>query len=429
MQRSLHALLLVVALVVPSLAQADGVQFNGGCSNFTWNQNTEPDFATYKIYDRTSTSADPTLKLTLGQAGSITCAQLQLNSGQHYTSISATDLVGNESPRSEEIPYVIVADNQVSDLRLTAIGATTFDVAFTQVDDGAGAAATYDVRVKTPTMDWGTATSVTAGTCSTPLAGTSIGATMACTITGLSATTAYEIQLVPYRGTIAVDAVYGPLSNVAGGTTGGVVENLGDRTITFSDTFTRADGVLTSPWEGGYTQGSAALNLTIVGNKIRVAGTTNDATMTYNVTLPNDQWCEFTIATMTGSGTRAPRCILAANAPGTLNAYEFTALVGVSGTKSRIMKWTNGSASAPDILVSENSTTWAATDVLRAEKRGSTLTLFRNGTQLLTTTNTSYTGGRGGIMNYSGASAANVELDNVRFGTFAVAGSDICGCN
>ncbi len=428
----LRLLILMAVLMAgwTGQAAAEGVQYNGTCTSVAWIANTEPDLAGYRLYDRTSTAQPKTLIKTYGgQITSATCLSLGFNAGQHYLSLASFDASGNESGTTVEIPFVVTVDNQITNLRVTSIGATDVSLAFTEVSNGAGAPATYDVRVKTPTMDWGTAASVTSGTCSTPVAGTTIGATKTCTVTGLTTTTAYEFQMIPYRGTINVDAVYGPLSNVTGATTGGVIDDLGDRTVTFSDTFNRADGVLTSPWEGGYTQSSAALNLTIVGNEIRAAGTTNDATMTYNVALPNDQWCEFTLATMTGSGVRAPRCLLAANAPGNLNAYEFTALVGVSGVKSRIMKWANGTASAPDILVSENSTTWAATDVLRAEKRGSALTLFRNGTQLLTTTNSAYTGGRGGIMIYSGSAAGNVELDNVRFGTFSTGAGDTCGCD
>ncbi len=428
----LRALIGIVLLLGAWTGQAaaEGTQYNGSCTGMSWTPNQEPDLAGYRLYDRTSTALPKTLIKTLGvQITSATCLSLGLNTGQHYLSLASFDTSGNESATTIEIALVIVMDNQITDLRVTAIASTSVTLAFTEVTDGVGAPASYDVRYKTPTMDWGTATSVTAGTCTTPVAGVNIGATLTCTVTGLTATTPYEFQLIPYRGTINVDAVYGPLSNIVGATTGGIIDDLGDRTVLYSDTFTQADGVLTSPWQGGYTQAVAALNLTVVGNELRAAGTTNDSTMTYNVTLPTDQWCEFKIVTMAGSGSRAPRCLLAANAPGTLNAYEFTALVGVSGTKSRIMRWANGTASAPDILVSENVSSWVATDVLRAEKRGSILTLFKNGVQVLTTTDSTYTGGRGGIMIYPGSTASNVEIDNVRFGTFAVAGSDPCGCD
>ncbi|MBI5543190.1 MAG: hypothetical protein HY901_04840, partial [Deltaproteobacteria bacterium] len=89
------------------------------------------------------------------------------------------------------------------------------------MDDGAGRPASYLVRFFRGTMDWGTATEVSQGTCSVPMPGQSIGASRDCVVEGLAPATQYEFQLVPFRGTLHVDAVFGPLSNVARGTTAG----------------------------------------------------------------------------------------------------------------------------------------------------------------------------------------------------------------
>ena len=427
----LRLALIVAALLAGSAGRvfAEGPQYSGTCASISWLANTETDLAGYRLYDRTSQALPKTRIRTYGiQITSATCASIGMNPGQHYLSLTSIDTTGNESTSTAEIPFVIVVDNQVTDLRVTSIGATDMTLAFTEVNDGLNAPASYDVRVKTPTMDWGTAASVTAGTCSTPVAGVTIGATKTCTVTGLTTTTPYEFQLVPFRGTIGVNAVYGPLSNVTGATTGGSIDDLGDRTVIASFTFTQSDGALTSPWEGGYNNGAPTTNLQVVGNEIRATNTTVDSTMMYNVALPTDQWCEMKISTMTGTGVRAPRCVLAANTPGLLSAYEFTALVGVSTVKSRITERTNGQSAATN-LAEENTTTWVTGDVLRAEKRGSQLALFRNGTQLLTATDSSFTGGRGGITIYSGAAVANVEVDDVKFGTFSVGAGDTCGCD
>ena len=420
---------LCIGLLLASCANAFavGTQFNGSCDSFTWTQNQEQDLAGYKIYDRIDPSAPRTLKVTLGaQISTVACSSLGLNSGQHYMSISAFDASGNESPQTADIPFVIILDNQVGDLRVTVINATDMTLAFTEVTDGLVSPASYDVRFKTPTMDWGTAASVTSGTCATPLAGVTIGATKTCTVTGLSATTPYEFQLVPFRGTIGVDAIYGPLSNVTGGTTGGSIDDLGDRTIIAAFTFTQSDGSPGSPWEGGYSTGTPTNDIQVVSNRIRGTSITQDSLMTINTALPDDQWCEIVISTITGSGSRVPRCILAANAPGSFNGYEFAALVGVSGTKTRISAWTNGQWQGN--LASDNTTNWVSGDVLRAEKRGASLTLYRNGTLVLTVSDSTYSGGRGGVIIYPGAAVANVEVDNVRFGTFAAATADGCGC-
>ena len=428
----LRILMLMAAWLAGTAGQsfADGTQYNGACTGIAWDANTETDLAGYHLYDRTSTALPNTQIKTYGvQITTATCASLGLNAGQHYLSLAAFDASGNEGQSTVEVPFVIIANNTVADLRVTAIGATDLTLAWTEVDGGIGAPATYDVRFKTPTMDWGNAASVTSGTCGSAVAGTTIGATKTCTITGLSMTTPYEVQLVPYRGLLGSTAVYGPLSNVAGATTGGTIEDLDDRTVTASFAFNVSDGALGDPWEGGYTAGPSVPGFTVVSERIRASSTTSDSTMTYNGALENNQWCEIVMPTVAGAGVRAVSCLLAATAPGLLSAYDFTAYVSGGSVKSRIRKWINGQID-PSNLVDENTSVWTAADVLRAEKRGSQLTLFHNGTQLLTVNDSSFTGGRGGVILYSGTSVADLEADNVRFGGFAPVGAgDTCGCD
>jgi hypothetical protein len=109
----------------------------------------------------------------------------------------------------------------VSDLVVETRADNSVGLGFTEVDDGTGRAATYDVRyARTPIgSGWGSATTVTQGTCRTPLAGATVGAHRSCTVAGLSSGTSYDFQLVAYRGTLGQDAVFGGLSNVATGTT------------------------------------------------------------------------------------------------------------------------------------------------------------------------------------------------------------------
>jgi uncharacterized protein YjdB len=108
---------------------------------------------------------------------------------------------------------------RVTTLAVSAVTDTSVTLSFTEVGNGAGQPATYDVRYAAGAMDWGSAPTVTRGTCTTPLAGTAIGATRTCTVLGLSASTVYQFQMVAFRGTLDVDAVFGLLSNVASGTT------------------------------------------------------------------------------------------------------------------------------------------------------------------------------------------------------------------
>src|SRR5438105_12532851 len=80
----------------------------------------------------------------------------------------------------------------VTDLAAAAMTDTSATLTFTEVDDGTGGPANYDIRVGPTPLVWGgTAPSVKRGTCATPVAGTAIGAKPTCTVLGLTAARAY----------------------------------------------------------------------------------------------------------------------------------------------------------------------------------------------------------------------------------------------
>lgn len=103
----------------------------------------------------------------------------------------------------------------VTDLRVLSRAPGVVTLRFTEVDDGTGAPAQYDVRFGSPMVGWGSAISVTSGTCATPVAGLAIGQERDCTVSGLTDTAAYDFRLVSFRGTLNLNAVFGPLSNLA----------------------------------------------------------------------------------------------------------------------------------------------------------------------------------------------------------------------
>jgi hypothetical protein len=114
----------------------------------------------------------------------------------------------------------VTAPGTVSDLKVAGLTDTSATLSFTEVNDGTGKPASYDVRyVVGTTMAWGGTPSAGRGTCATPMAGTAIGAKRSCSVLGLSASTAYSFELVAFRGTLKVNAVFGGLSNVTSGTT------------------------------------------------------------------------------------------------------------------------------------------------------------------------------------------------------------------
>ena len=141
---------------------------------------------------------------------------------------------------------------KVTNLAVSGVTDSSATLTFTEVNDGTGKAASYDVRFAAGTISWGSATTVTKGSCKAPMAGKTIGAKRTCTVQGLKAATAYQFQLVAFRGTLNVNAVFGPLSNVASKTTKAVtVTNPGAVT----DLAVR--GVPTSSATQASTQGNA----------------------------------------------------------------------------------------------------------------------------------------------------------------------------
>jgi len=100
----------------------------------------------------------------------------------------------------------------VTDLAVASVTASSATVSFTDVNDGTGQPASYYLRYAAGTISWGSATELPA------ITGGAIGTKQAVTVPGLTASTAYQFQVVAYRGT-APNAVFGALSNVASGTT------------------------------------------------------------------------------------------------------------------------------------------------------------------------------------------------------------------
>jgi uncharacterized protein YjdB len=107
----------------------------------------------------------------------------------------------------------------VSDLAVQTTTSSSATLSFTQVDDGMGQPASYDVRYAVQPLSWGSAASVASGTCATPVTGGAIGATFSCTVLGLSPSTSYEFQVIAFRGAMNNGATFGGLSNLAAGST------------------------------------------------------------------------------------------------------------------------------------------------------------------------------------------------------------------
>jgi hypothetical protein len=106
---------------------------------------------------------------------------------------------------------------QVTDLSVVQATATTLTLNWTEVDDGFGSPSRYTARFRpSTTLAW---TDITTGMCTAPIAGSMIGEVLSCVVDGLVNGTVYFFEVTPFRGTVGVDALFGPRSNTAGGAT------------------------------------------------------------------------------------------------------------------------------------------------------------------------------------------------------------------
>ena len=203
------------APTVPANLRAQAV--SSSQINLTWTASTDNVGVTgYRIY-RSSTQIATATGTTYSSTG------LSASTAYSYT-VSAYDAAGKASGQSTAASTTTHAAatgavGTVSNLSAAASGANSVTLSFTEVTDGAGQPAKYDVRFSSSGALWGGAPSVTQGTCATPLAGTTIGATKICTVLGLLPSKAYQFQLIAFRGTMGAGEVYGALSNLAGAST------------------------------------------------------------------------------------------------------------------------------------------------------------------------------------------------------------------
>jgi uncharacterized protein YjdB len=163
----------------------------------------------------TSSSADAAIASvnSLGLVTAVSAGTTQITVTSEGQSAVATIIVSAAAPPPATSP------SAVTDLQASATGSTSVTLSFTQVNDGTGQPAKYSVRYAVSPISWGSATATTSGTCTTPVAGTAIGSQLSCTILGLTPATNYSFQLVAFRGTMNLNAVYGTLSSIVSGTT------------------------------------------------------------------------------------------------------------------------------------------------------------------------------------------------------------------
>lgn len=192
-----------------------------GSATLTWDPVTDKDLAGYKVY-RTDDDQKQKLIATTGKVTSFEDKTIPDTVTKVTYNLTSFDLTGNESVQSlpaskimsvtPSIPLKVVGD--LVDFKLLTIKDTEAIVEFTEVDDGTGNPANVDIRVGSPYISWGLSTSVTFGTCKSPVVGVKVGQKRTCTIQGLKPSSDNGIQAVPFAGQMNTPTVrYGSLIN------------------------------------------------------------------------------------------------------------------------------------------------------------------------------------------------------------------------
>lgn len=182
-----------------------------------------------------------------------------------------------------------------------------------------------------------------------------------------------------------------------------------------SDNFNRADNAdLGASWD--VLTGNNAFS--IVANAVSPANVGDDSAESNNsVTWPNDQYSQVVLITSGYSGGAndgvgvgvALRC-----ATGARTFYRIVA-AGAISNGTELAKFVAGSYTS----LGNSSQAWVTTNILYGEAVGTTIKVKRNGTDIISVTDSAITSGRPGL-SHSGPSAAAV-LDDWEGGDLGVA--------
>jgi hypothetical protein len=158
-----------------------------------------------------------------------------------------------------------------------------------------------------------------------------------------------------------------------------------------TDNFTRADGNdLGTAWD--VQTGNTRFG--IASNRAAPSALGSDCAENNNsATWPNDQYSKATIGSLTGggNGTGSGIGVTCRAASGANTMYR--AVGGTTPAGSEVGKSVAGSFTA----LFGNATTWAAGDVIEIRAVGTTISLYRNGSLVQSTTDSSIASGRPGV--------------------------------
>lgn len=185
-----------------------------------WSPNQEADLNGYNIYRsctpvynyRLLKTVDKSVNLFIDTTIPDTCSSI-------YYKISAFDTSNNESKLSESVGKVLPPPAPVypplvpvSDLAIRVIDYSSGEITFTEVPNGLGGVANYDVRYSVNPDSWGDAIHITTP-CNIPIVGVKVGNIRKCLITGLPSNSKLYFKIVAFSGTMNQGAVYSSISS------------------------------------------------------------------------------------------------------------------------------------------------------------------------------------------------------------------------
>jgi hypothetical protein len=183
---------------------------------------------------------------------------------------------------------------------------------------------------------------------------------------------------------------------------------------TFDDDFNRADNPDLGPNWTPLPGADGFSPLEIFSNEARRPVGAGDAGELAVASLGSNQYARVRIDAITGTGEIEISALTRGNGTSPHSLYACAAHRNRPGVTSRIRLVNAGT---PSDLVTENATTWAATDLLTGIVRGSGLALYRNVVRLLAATNTTLTSGQvGAIVANDAVSSADAMVDDFASG-------------
>lgn len=187
---------------------------------------------------------------------------------------------------------------------------------------------------------------------------------------------------------------------------------------TATDDFNRADNAdLGANWDAYDNPSSAPCQ--ILSNQVENTTTGVDCVEGYNAYIPGaNQYAQISLPSgFLTNGFLFVSALIRLQASPTYSGYVCRAQPPDQINTSRLRRVDAGSMST---LANETATTWTAGDVLRCEVTGSSLTLKRNGSTLLSASEATYGSGRTGINIFDDPVAFANPIDDFEVGDLGV---------